>query len=346
MQTINLAEIGLTPSSIFDYDVRVNQYTYPLEAYFRKKSVPGQWYDFTQNENTQVMMARYHPLNAPTDMISREKVAVSRAKLAYSKVEMGLDEDDLLNLAAPRTDAEEQYAQENIYDDTSSVITSIREKREAQRAEVLFTGKLNINENGYIYEFDFGIPEENRKTLKWLTGANDKNFNIFNDISDIQDQLMNNGQNVPAAYILAPSKVINTCLLDPVIRSEMATLNPNFRITREDLNTWLSKHDLPIFVPYDRLMTFPDETLSIGTQKRLLDDNKIVFIPDGYVGDFVSGVTPEEINADSTVSIARQDDIVLQTFKNHDPEGQFIKAAARFFTTLSVPKQIVQVTLN
>ena len=231
MATINLAEHGFTPQSLFDYDVRVNNNTYPLAAYFNNKTVPGKYYDFTQNENTQVMMARYHPLNAPTDLISREKVNVSRAGLAYVKQEILLDEDDILTLTNPRTTAEYDYALRNIYDDSSRPMLAVREKQEQQRAQVLFTGKLSVNENGSIMEFDFGIPEENRKTLKWYTGASEKNFNIINDISDIQDQLLNNGQNVPAKYILCPNKLIHTLLLDPTIRAEIATLNPNQRFT-------------------------------------------------------------------------------------------------------------------
>lgn len=345
-EIINLAEHGVTPDSLFDYDVRVNQYTYPLEAYFRKRSVPGKYYDFTQNENTQVMVARYHPLNAPTDLISREKVNINRAGLAYVKQEILLDEDDILTLASPRTDAEHDYALRNIYDDGSRPMIAVREKAEAQRAEVLFTGKLNINENNYVYELDFGVPEENRKTFKWYTGASEKNFNIFNDISDVQDMLLNNGQNVPAKYILCSPKLLHTMLLDPTIRSEMATLNPQNRITRDELNNWLSAHELPILVPFNRKITVPDSTLSVGTQKKLLEDNTCVFIPDGYVGDFVTGITPEELNTDSTVQVSTRDGITLQQWHSHDPEGQAIKASSRIFTTLSVPKQIVIGTIQ
>lgn len=345
-EMINLAEHGVTPQSLFDYDVRVNQYTYPLEAYFRKRTVPGKYYDFTQNENTQVMMARYHPLNAPTDLISREKVNINRAGLAYTKQEILLDEDDILTLANPRNSAEYDYALRNIYDDATRPMIGNREKMEAQRAEVLFTGGLKVNENGYVYEFDFGIPEENKKTLKWYTGASEKNFNIINDISDIQDMLMNNGQNVPARYVLCPPKLLHTMLLDPTIRAELATLNPQARITRDELNSWMTSHELPILVPYSRKVTVPDETLSVGTQKRLLDENKCVFIPDGYVGDFVTGITPEEVNTDSIVQTASNNGITIQQWRSHDPEGQAIKASSRFFSTLSVPKQVVIGTIE
>lgn len=335
----NLLEEQVTPESLFDYDQDINYYTYPLEAFFRKRTIQGKYYDFTQNQKGQVMAARYHPLNAPTDLVSREKVAVSRASLAYVKQEIAFDEDDILSYNSPRTDAEFKYAEENIYDDGTRPIIAIREKREIQRAMVITTGKLTVDENGYQVEYDFGIPKENFKDFKWFTGGD--SVNIYDDIAAVVEQLTNNGQNVAPAYILASPKVINTALQDATVRKEMATLNPSMRITLEDLNGYLTKHSMPIFVPINRLVTEPDETLSQGTQRRLIPEDKIIFLPKDPIGDFVSGTTPEEGNVDATMQLARQDDIVVTRFKKHDPEGQFTKASARFFSTLTVPKQIV-----
>lgn len=338
-QQYNLLEEQITPESLFDYDQNINQYTYPLEAFFRKRTIQGKYYDFTQNQQTQVMAARYHPLNAPTDLVSREKIAVSRAGLAYVKQEIAFDEDDILNFTSPRTDVEFQYAEEKLYDDGTTPITAVREKREIQRAMVLTTGKITVDENGYKVEYDFGIPKENFKDFKWFTGGD--GVNIYDDIAAVVEQLTNNGQNVAPAYILASPKVINTALQDATVRKEMATLNPNMRITLAELNSWLSSHSMPIFVPINRLVTEPNETLSQGTQRRLIPEDKIIFLPSDPIGDFVSGTTPEEANVDSTVQLSRQDDIVVSRFKKHDPEGQFVKASARFFSTLTVPKQIV-----
>lgn len=343
-----MLEDVLSPQSIFDYDVRVNQYTYDLEKYFPPKTIQGKTYEFTQNESTQVMASRYTVHNAPTDLISRENYKVSRAGLAYTKIGISLDEDDMMALATPQSDIAYRQALTNIYDDSSRVISAIREKREIQRAQVLFTGKLKIEENGVIDEFDFGIPDSNRKDLKWLENPT---RDIYGDIMEIVDLLSNNGQNVPPAYILARPKVITDILMDEKIRAMMSTYNALAVPTRQNLNDWMRLHDLPIFVPYNRVATFPDETLSKGTQKALLDENTVVFIPEGALGETINGTTPEEAHATlrglpTGAQMSRQDDIVLQTFGKPDPENEMIKASARFFTTLKVPKQIVIGTLK
>lgn len=337
----NILEDQLTPESIFDYDREVNTRTYDLEGLFDYKTIQGKWYDFTQNRGNKVMVSRYHPLNAPTDLVSRPQIEVSRAQLAYTKIEIGLDEDDLLNFTAPRTDAEFEMAQRKIYDDSSNLLTSVREKREFQRAQILSTGHLKVNENGYVADFDFGIPKENFIEFDWT-----KSKSKIQDIMGVVDQLANNDDRVsPSTMIMSP-EIVSAILLDEEFRSVLATYNNVNYITQADVNAWLSRMGLPAIYKYDRSFYVPDSTLSTGTDERPMA-GKIIFIPGGSLGDRVNGTTPEEAaRITDGVQTAKQDDIVLQRFAKHDPEAEYVKAASRFFHTISVPKQIAIVDVK
>lgn len=346
MPEVNILEDVLNPNSIFDYDIETNPYTYDLEKFFTPVTIQGKTYEFTQDERSQIMASRYTVHNAPTDLISRENYKTSFAKLPYTKIGMTLDEDDLMALATPQTDLAFNQAVTKMYDDSARILRAIREKREIQRAEVLFTGKIDINENNYIQSFDFGIPEENRKEFNWQSDAK-----IYEDIYNVTSQLKNNGQNVAPSFMIARPKLIDKILMDEKIRAMLSTYNVLNVPTIQDLNNWLVRHNLPQFISYNRVAVFPDETMSHGESKALLDENKIVFIPNGSLGNFVNGTTPEEAHAlvkglPGGVQMSRQDDIVLQTFGKADPEEEILKASARFFTTISVPKQIAIATVT
>ena len=337
----NLLFDQITPESINDYDVAVNLYDYSLESLFTRKTIQGKRYTFKQNEGQRVMASRYTPTNAPTDLLSRRPFAIHDAELSGTKVELAMDEDDLLNYSTPQTDIMFEEARQNIYDDAVLPRQSVREKRYYQLCQMLTTGGYNIDENGVILKLDMGIPKENKTSFTWSSSPN-----RLKDITDFTKLIANNSNKVRPTRILTTQKVIDDILLDEKIWPFLNAQNSSYMPTLVELNTWLNSRSLPQLIAYDRVINIPDESFTESTEVDAIPENTMIFLPSGTIGEVVSGTTPEEMNADSTVSIARNDDIVTQTFRKHDPEGYYVKASARFLTTLAVPKQVGIVTIK
>lgn len=332
---------AVTPSNIFDYSYNIPRSPGFWEGKFPSVTVSGKYFDFKQDEvDSEVTMARFHPFNAETDQDWRDGVKVSKAELGYLKRERTLDEEALLLLAYPGNDAAVRQAIETAYRDGDAMIRSIESRVEQLRAQVATTGKIQINENGYTASYDFHIPAKQRYDLKW----NDPSAKILDDIMNICDEIENNGQDTRPAYMVVSSKTINLLLNNERIREAMFGVNSAIRPNAATLNSQFASWGLPQLVKYNAHGRFPNSENSRNgsvNRKRLMDENKVIFIPDGPLGNTVWGTTPEEANAYRTgETLTKQNNIVLQVLGEHDPESMVTKASARVFVTLGVPKRM------
>lgn len=337
---LNLLEKTLDPNSIFDYSVGLQQRKYFWESLFPVKEIEGSKYEFQQQDDTIVTMARFHALNSETDLDSRIGQEVSYGTLGYVKRERVLDEDDLLTLAQPVTNTAYKNALLSAYDDGNAMITACKEKFEAVRAQVATTGKLVVeDENGFSCDYDFGVPDENRKTFNWAGNAK---ADILKDIMQVCDEIENNGQNTRPAYMVVSSKTIAMLLENEKLRSAMFGVNSAIMPTQATLNAQLQSWGLPQIVRYNEYGMFPTPDNSGAVKKRLMDEDAIIMLPQGPIGNLILGTTPEEVNKRlQGVEVTKRNGIVLQVIPGHDTESQVIKASARFFVSLSRPKQIV-----
>lgn len=335
---LNIVDEILNPSLILKYPPEKVDNSFFFESRFPSKTIEGSKYEFTQDNQQRVTMARFHALNSNTDLDSREGIETSYGKLGYIKRERSLNEDDLLMLAAPISDIAFRQARDNAYNDAWAMVQSCRQRVEATRAEVITTGKLVIDENGFKAEYDFGVPEENRIDFKWDDGKAD----ILQDIMETCDMIENNGQNIRPAYMLVSNKTINRFLANEKLRSAMFGVNAAIYPTQATLNSQLASWGLPRLVRYNATARYANEDNTGYVDKRLMDEDAIIMLPEGALGNTIYGTTPEEVNKRlQGVELARRDNTVLQIIPDHDYETQTIKASCRFFVTLNVPKQVV-----
>lgn len=343
-QTINFSD-AITPSNIFDYS-----YTQPRQPFFWEGKFPsvvvsGKTFDFLQDEiESEVTMARFHAFNAETDLDWRIGAKVSQATLGYLKRERIIEEEAMLLLAQPGNDTALRQAITRAYNDGDAMIRAIESRVEQLRAEVATTGKLVIDENGYKDAYDFNIPEENRIELKW--GA-DSGAKIIDDIGMICDQLENNGQDTRPAYMICSTKTINRLLCDEFIREAMFGVNSAILPNATTLNSQFVSWGLPRIVRYNNHALFANKENTANEKRRLMPEDEVLFIPEGPLGNTVWGLTPEEANAFRTgQTLTKRNNIVLQVLGHHDTEEMVVKASARVFVTLAVPKRIAIGTIQ
>lgn len=335
---------AITPSNMFDYSYSKPRDPGFWEGKFPSVTVAGNKYDFLQDEiETDVTMARFHPFNSPTDLDQRRGSKVSTATLGYLKRERALEEEAMLLLAQPGNDAAINQAIRMAYNDADAMIRSIEARVEQLRAEVVTTGKLVIDENGYKDEYDFHIPDENKKTFNWNAGG----AKILDDIFNLCDEIENNGQDTRPAYMVCSTKTINLLLNDELIREAMFGVNSAILPNAATLNAQLQAWGLPQIVKYNNHAFFSNANNTGSEKKRLLPEDEVLFIPEGPLGNTVWGLTPEEANSFRTgEQLTKRNNIVLQVLGGHDPENMITKASARVFVTLAVPKRIAIGTIT
>ena len=334
---LNIVEQVLDPDLILKFPPEQVNQSFFWESKFPARTIQGSKYEFVMDQDTRVTMARYHALNSNTDLDSRVGTETMYGTLGYIKRERSLNEDDLLMLAAPITDIAFRQARDNAYNDSWAMIQACRERVEATRAEVVTTGKITIDENGYKAEYDFGIPEENKKDFKW----NDPKTDILEDILDTCDQIENNGQGIRPAYMIVANKTIKMLLSNEKLRSAMFGVNSAIYPTQATLNSYFAQWGLPQLVRYNDTARFANANNTGYEEKRLMGEDQVIFIPEGPLGETIYGTTPEEVNARIGGDVlSRSNNIVLQRMASHDYETQTIKASTRFFVTLTRPKQM------
>lgn len=335
----NIVEQVLDPELILQFPPEQIQQSFFWESRFPSRTIQGSKYEFELDQDTRVTMARFHALNSNTDLDQRTGRETAYGTLGYLKRERSLNEDDLLMLAAPVSDIAFRQARDNAYNDSWAMIQACRERVEAVRAEVVTTGKLVIDENGYKAEYDFGIPEENKnKELQW----NDPKTDILQDVLEICDDVENNGQGIRPAYMIVANKTIQKLLANEKLRSAMFGVNSAIYPTQATLNAAFQSWGLPQIVRYNDTARFANANNTGFVEKRLMDEDQVIFIPEGPLGETIYGTTPEEVNARIGGDVlSRSNNIVLQIMAGHDYETQTIKASTRFFVALTRPKQIV-----
>lgn len=79
-----------------------------------------------------------------------------------------LNEDLLLTLAEGNTDAAIARIVEQVYDDVERLTTSILNRAEQARGQLLSAGKITISENGFIDEADFMLAADHKVTAATL----------------------------------------------------------------------------------------------------------------------------------------------------------------------------------
>lgn len=170
---------------------------------------------------------------------------------------------------------------DTVYDDTENNVSAILNRALQLRGEFLFSGKLTINENGFIQEADYGLAADHQVAVgaitPWDNAAADPIDNETAWIEKVQDDAQ---ENVTA--VVMSSKVFRTFSQSPAyVKAISTTLD---RITLAQVNEVRAAFNLPPVVICDA---------KVGGV-RVTPVNKIALVT-ASVGEFQWGDTIEGI---------------------------------------------------
>lgn len=260
----------------------------------------------------------------------RTKQGLEKAFGEVAKVQHGfrLDEEELLRFNQPRSDEEQQSVVEYIYDQTDELVEGVRDVEEWMRAQAIYTGKLQYNENDIKLDIDFGVPAGNKLTLvgsdAFSDHTNSQPLTVLQQM--VQTYKNANKQKNPGEMHMSTA-MLNDILANAQVKNHIYGSPTDARIvTRDQLQTLFESLGLPRFVIND------DVVETNEGEVRLLPERRIVFLPNGTLGNLYQGITVENNYKPGMY--------VVTEIKETNPPMQAVYVGETIFPALAIPSAV------
>lgn len=260
----------------------------------------------------------------------RTKQGLEKAFGEVAKVQHGfrLDEEELLRFNQPRSDEEQQSVVEYIYDQTDELVEGVRDVEEWMRAQAIYTGKLQYNENDIKLDIDFGVPAGNKLTLvgsdAFSDHTNSQPLTVLQQMVQIYKSA--NKQKNPGEMHMSTA-MLNDILANAQVKNHIYGSPTDARIvTRDQLQTLFESLGLPRFVIND------DVVETNEGEVRLLPERRIVFLPNGTLGNLYQGITVENNYKPGMY--------VVTEIKETNPPMQAVYVGETIFPALAIPSAV------
>ena len=201
-----------------------------------------------------------------------------------------------------------------IFVDEIELIKASHIALERMRMQALTTGAVTLASNGQSYAYDYGVPEDQKVTVKksWA----DADADIIGDIASYVESMKAKGVNITRAVCnssVAKHFKSNTAMKNAIYVFANGTVNIT---TNKALEYIFAETGLRIVV-YDEVYVNED-----GAVVKYVPDDTFIMLPDGDLGNTHMGVTPEESDLmnslNAKVSIV-DNGIAVTTHEEHDP---------------------------
>ena len=165
-----------------------------------------------------------------------------------------------------------------IFDDQTHLV--------AMRMQVLATGKISFNNNGVAQEFDYGVKDSMKSTVKkaWTDAA----ATPLADIEEALEAMENQGKKAEILIMTQKTfglirKAASTVTIIKPLAPKGVTIN-----NKELSDYLLEAYDVKVEIKND---TFTDDD---GVVKKFYPEGYVSFVPNATLGNTVFGTTPEE----------------------------------------------------
>ena len=174
-----------------------------------------------------------------------------------------------------------------IFADETELLEGAAAQRERMRMMMLTTGVISMKSNGQVYEYDYRIPEEHKKTV--TKSWSDQTATIMDDIRKAQD-IIREDTGVELTRAVTTSKVIGYMRNNTEIKKSIAILTDGQGFISDSKVVSYIKDELGITIAvYDK--KYKDED---GNTQNYVPEDTFTLIPDGTLGNTWFGTTPEE----------------------------------------------------
>lgn len=225
-------------------------------------------------------------------VIPRPRIGFSTmaAEMPFFKESMYIDEVLRQELNRVLESGNQLYIEtimSRVFDDTSTLLQAARVQRERLRMAMLTTGVIDIEANGQLLSYDYGVPAEHKvtSTIDWADPAAD----IIGDISTWLNLAEDDSGVRPTRAIVSRRTWQQMLMNDSIKKSVFVLSNGQATLNDARMNAYMMDDFGISFAVYNKRVK--DEK---GQVYNMVPDGTVVFIPDGVLGSTWFGTTPEE----------------------------------------------------
>lgn len=296
-----------------------------LESILPNRTINGRKTQ-TVRGTRKTFKAQYRSYNAESPIGQRDGgLTLSEIILPALSEKLPLDEELIFRLHEASSDILVGRVRDQVFDDIANLVTSLRNRVEEARGQLLSTGKITIDENGFVAEADFGLAADHKVTPGALWSAVGATP-LTNEIAWTR-KVKNDAQAV-VTKATTSERVYFELLKSVEYRTAFwqrdaavtPTLNP------EQLNQVRASFGLPPLNIYDGFV--PNNT---GGVQRVIADDLFILTTD-TVGETQWGTTAEalELAGSNAVDFTASDapGITVNQWKTPDSVNVWTKASS------------------
>jgi hypothetical protein len=329
----------VTPAELTGYaraalgDLQINQFT--LARWLPNREIDDLEFRFARGGDGLVEAAQFRAFDAESSIGARPGVTRVTGELPPISRKIRLGEYDRL-----RQRRLNEAVGDAILTDAERMTRAVAARLELARGEALYTGKVIINENGYVgVTADFGRAAGHtvNAATAWSTVAT---ATPLADMLSWRDTyIATNG--TPPGAALTSTRVLGYLLRNAEIRNLAATVagTPTI-VSQATVNTVLDSYGLPPLHTYDAQVTVG------GVATRPIPDDKFLYLPapvdpnsaeGSELGGTLYGTTAEALELADEIVGEDQPGIVAIAYKTEQPVSIWTNASAIALPVLANP---------
>lgn len=333
----DLVDPALLTQYVREYDNEVLQNQMVLEQWLPNFLNDELEWRATKGAFQDVDVAEYRAFDTQPKMTGRQGFSRIRGELAPVSRQIPLGEEEMLRLRAIRETGQDNALINQIFDDSERMVRSVQMRIELARAQVLYTGKFTLAENGLFMEADFGMSGTH-KPIAGTSWANPA-ANILGDLM-AWTQLYVDDNGVEPGTILMSRQVLGYFYTNTSMQNAagFAGTVPT-RLNNEMIDQILAANGLPPVTLHDV------QARVDGVRTRLIPADKVLLLPPPgqAIGATHYGITAEAIKLASKGMIAQSDmpGVVAVVLENDNPVQTFTLGTAIAVPVMPNPDLVI-----
>lgn len=322
---------------------RIDRQPYLGQALYSQRKQLGIELSYLKGKKPTVKPLQLSAFDAKVIPISREGFEKITTEMPFFKNSKNVDESQTNKLLEVLQTNNQYYIDavlNRVYDDQASLLDNADVTKEIMRMSLLTSGTISFENNGQGVTYDFGIPEANKvtPTAKW---NNASSADPINDIIGWQDQIELETGIRPNRVLMNGTTFNLMQNAEKVQKAIYAFANNVVTPTRADVLAYVEKATQCTVLVYNKGYYKEGET----TLTKFVGDGVVVLFPEGTVGEFVYGTTPEEARLMARVSKASVEivdgGIAVTKVTEEDPVIIGTKVSMVGLPTLTAPETII-----
>ncbi|MGM0239478.1 major capsid protein [Enterococcus sp. AZ103] len=308
------------------------------ETLFPERKTPSLKFDQIRGGSRIPIAASVHAFDTEAEIGSRQ-ASKEELKLTLIKRKMQLNEEDIIALENPRTQAEQDYLTSQVYNDIDVLVTGVRARIEAMRMEVLSSGKITVAENGLNLNVDYHVPTNHKEALSGTSVWTDESADPLADIERWIDAL-----DTTPTRALTSRKIYRALASHPKIIAAIFGRDSGRVVSQGDLDAFMETHGYPVIQTYDEKYRVQQTDGSYAT-KKYFAENRFVMFNDDLLGETLYGPTAEEtrLTRDPSVDTSLVGNVLASVYdETRDPVGTWTKAVATALPSFAAADEVFQ----